>query len=178
MDPGKPLSATWPAPWHFPTRTRVPGTLRSRHATPRHAPRRCPLRPLAVMRPGPKSTASRRYSPHPGAPWPIKTPRAPPSRAFSSFFLLPPFRHGRRDLARADRLRQPYIVPSNHRSSFSTFQLSSTRAESNPIPLPTPFPFCAAVGELVLTADRPAQRESVHASYPRRILKLTCFMLV
>jgi len=161
-------------PLALPTRTRIPGTLRSRHATPpRHAPRRWPLRPLAVVRPGPKSTAPSRYFPRPGAPWPIRTPRAPPSCAFFSFFLLPPPRNGRRDLARADRPPQPYIVPSNHRSSFSTFHLRSTRAESNPIPLPTPFPFCAAAGELGLTADRPAQRESVHDSYPRCILKLT-----
>ena len=100
----------------------------------------------------------------------------PPSSTvapFSSFFLLPPLRHGRRDLARVDRPPQPYIIPSNHRSSFSTFQLSSTHAESNAIPLPTPFPFCADADELGLTADRPAQRESVHDSYPRRILKLS-----
>src|SRR6185312_5959709 len=56
---------------------------------PRHAQRRCPLRPLAVESPRANSTAPRRYSPHPGAPWPISTPRTPPSRGFSSF-LLPP----------------------------------------------------------------------------------------
>jgi len=42
--------------------------------------------------------------------------------------------------------------------------------ESNPNLLPTPFPFCAAAGELGLTADRLAQRESVPNSYPGRIL--------
>ena len=87
---------------------------------PRHAPRRCPLRPLTVVHPGPKSTTPSHYSPHPGAPWPIKTPRTPPSRPFSSFFLLPPLRHGRRDPARADRLTQPCIAPSDHRNSFAT----------------------------------------------------------
>jgi len=80
-----------------------------------------PLRPLAVESPRAKSTAPRHHFPRPGTPWPIRTPRAPPSRAFSSFFLLlPPLRHGRRDPARADRLTQPYIVPSDHRSSFAT----------------------------------------------------------
>ena len=52
MDPGKPLHATWPAPWRPPTPTRVPG--RSRAATtPRPAQRRCLLRPLAVDSPRP-----------------------------------------------------------------------------------------------------------------------------
>src|SRR6185437_10046329 len=82
-------------------------------------------------------------------------------------------RHGRRDLARADRPPHPCIAPSNHPSSFATPQLSSTRAESNPNPFPSPFPFCAAAGELGLTSDRPAQRECVHESYPRSILKLS-----
>jgi len=41
MDPGKPLHATWPAPWRPPTPTRVPGRSPSRHDTPSHAPRRC-----------------------------------------------------------------------------------------------------------------------------------------
>ena len=36
-----------------------------------------------------------------------------------------------------------------------------------------PFLFCAAAGELKLTADRPAQKKSEHYSYPRRILQLT-----
>jgi hypothetical protein len=34
-----------------------------------------------------------------------------------------------------------------------------------------PFPFCAAAGELELTADRPAQKETEHYSYPKRILR-------
>src|SRR6185312_9056645 len=34
VDPGKPSSATWPAPWHLPTLTRVLGVLPSCHATP------------------------------------------------------------------------------------------------------------------------------------------------
>ena len=152
--PGKTLQrhlARPLAPSHAHTRPRR-APEPPRH--PRQAQRRCPLRQPAVEPSRAKSTAPRHYSPHPGAPWSIRTPRAPPSRAFFSFFLLPPLRHGRRDLARADQPPQPYIVPSNHRSSFPTFQLSSTRAESNPIPLPTPFPFYAAAGELGLTADR------------------------
>ena len=88
--------------------------------TPRPAQRRCLLRPLAVESPRAKSTAPRRHIPHPGAPWPIKTPRTPPSRPFSSFFFLPPLRHGRRDPALADRLAQPHIAPSDHRNSFAT----------------------------------------------------------
>ena len=60
----------------------------------------------------------RHHFPRPGAPWPIRTPRAPPSRAFSSF-LLPPLRHGRRDPALADRLAQPHIAPSDQRNSFA-----------------------------------------------------------
>src|SRR6185503_18953290 len=62
---------------------------------------------------------------------------------------------------------------SDHPASFSTLQLSSTRAESNPFPFSMPFPFCAAAGDLELTADRPALRETEHDSYPRRILKLS-----
>ena len=172
MDPGKPLHATWPAPWHLLARTRVPG--RSRAATtPRPAQRRCLLRPLAVEPPRTKSTAPSHCIPPPGAPWPIKTPSTPQSRPFFPFFLLPPLRHGRRDPARADRLAQPHIAPSDHRSSFATSQLSSMRAESNPNPLPTPFPFCAAAGELRLTADRPAPKETEPDSYPRSIHELT-----
>ena len=89
MDPGSPL-----APPGLPL-----GTSPRAHASQTH-PRAatppstrsaaCSLRLLAVVRPGPKSTATRCYSPHPGAPRPIRTPRAPPSRPFSSFFLLPP----------------------------------------------------------------------------------------
>jgi hypothetical protein len=76
MDPGKTLHATWPAPWRPPTPTRVPG--RSRAATtPRPAQRRCLLRPLAVEPPRTKSTAPSHSIPHPGALWPIKTPRTP-----------------------------------------------------------------------------------------------------
>jgi hypothetical protein len=119
MDPGKPFNATWPAPWHLLARTRVPG--RSRAATtPRPAQRRCLLRPLAVESPRAKSTTPSHYIAHPGALWPIKTPRNPRSRPFFLFFLLPPLRHGRRDPARADRLAQPHIAPSDHRRSFST----------------------------------------------------------
>ena len=105
------------APPHAPTRPRhLP-------APPQHpwpAQRRCLLRPLAVESPRAKSTAPRHHIPRPGTPRSIRTPRAPPSRPFSSFFLLPPLRHGRRDPARADRLTQPYIVPSDPRSSFAT----------------------------------------------------------
>src|SRR6185369_1423448 len=92
---------------------------------------------------------------------------------FSPFFLLPPLRHGRRDPALADRLAQPHIAPSDHRNSFATSQLRSTRAESSPNLLPTPFPFCAAAGELRLTADRPAPKKTEHDSYPRSFLELT-----
>jgi len=120
-----------------------------------------------------KSTAPSHSIPHPGALWPIKTPRTPQSRPFFPFFLLPPLRHGRRDPALADRLAQPHIAPSDHRSSFATSQLSSTRAESNPNPLPKPFPFCAAAGELRLTADRPAPGKTEPDSYPRSIHELT-----
>ena len=38
---------------------------------------------------------------------------------------------------------------------------------------PSPFPFCAAAGELGLTADRPTQRENVHESHPRSFLMLS-----
>jgi len=79
-----------------------------------------PLRPLAVVRPWPKSTAPSRSIPHPGARWPIKTHRTPQTRPFFPFFLLPPLRHGRRDPALADRLAQPHIAPSDHRNSFAT----------------------------------------------------------
>src|SRR6185369_12122258 len=75
----------------------------------------------------------------------------PQNSSVARLLLLPPppaVRHGRRDLARADQPPQPYIAPSNHPRSFSTFQLSSTRMESKPNPFPTPFPFCAAAGEL------------------------------
>ena len=132
-----------------------------------------PLRPLAVDSPRAKSTAPSHSIPHPGALWPIKTHRTPQSRPFFPFFLLPPLRHGRRDPALADRLAQPHIAPSDHRSSFATSQLSSTHAESNPNPLPKPFPFCAAAGELRLTADRPAPGKTEPDSYPRSIHELT-----
>ena len=36
-----------------------------------------------------------------------------------------------------------------------------------------PFPFCAAAGELGLTADRLTQRENVHESYPWSFLTLS-----
>ena len=51
--PGEPSSATWPTPWHFPTRTRVPDTHPSRHATPamRSAAARSARSPSS--RPGP-----------------------------------------------------------------------------------------------------------------------------
>ena len=112
---------------------------------------------------------------------PLPSPRCslaykyPQSPAVAWLPLLPPpaVRHGRRDLARADRPPQPCIAPSNHPRSFSTSQLCSTRAESNPNPSPSPFPFRAAAGELGLTADRPAQRETEHESYPRSILMLS-----
>src|SRR6185436_7544317 len=131
------------------------------------------LRPLAVELPRAKSTAPSHCIPPPGAPWPIKTPSTPQSRPFSPFFLLPPLRHGRRDPALADRLAQPHIAPSDHRNCFATSQLRSTRAESSPNLLPTPFPFCAAAGELRLTADRPAPKKTEHDSYPRSFLELT-----
>ena len=119
MDPGKP-PASLGLPLGTSPRSHASWAPCRADTTPRHAQRRCPLRPLAVESPRAKSTAPRRYSPRPGAPWPIGTPRIPPSCGFSSFLLLPPLRHGRRDLARADRLPQPYIVPSDHRSSFAT----------------------------------------------------------
>ena len=163
MDPGNPSSATWPAPWHLPTLTRVPGTLPSRHAAPPCAaplpapPARCRVAQDQIDRPqtplpSPRCSLAYKY------PQSSTVARLP--------LLLPPpaVRHGRRDLARVDRPPQPRIAPSNHPSSFATPQLSSTRAESNPNPFQSPFPFCAAVGELGLTADRPAQRESVHES--------------
>ena len=140
---------------------------------PRPAQRRCLLHPLAVESPRAKSTAPSHCIPSPGAPWPIKTPSTPQSRPFSPFFLLPPLRHGRRDPALADRLAQPHIAPSDHRNSFATSQLRSTRAESSPNLLPTPFPFCAAAGELRLTADRPAPKKTEHDSYPRSFHELT-----
>ena len=107
------------ASWHLLTRTRVPDTSPSRHDTP------------AGAAPLPSPPARRRVAQgqidRPQTPLPLprnslayKNPRAPPSRPFSSFFLLPPLRHGRRDPARADRLTQPYIAPSDHRSSFAT----------------------------------------------------------
>ena len=158
------------APSHAHTRPR-PLPEPPRHPQPCAAP--LPLRPLAVDSPRAKSTAPSHSIPHPGALWPIKTPRTPQSRPFFPFFLLPPLRHGRRDPALADRLAQPHIAPSDHRSSFATSQLSSTRAESNPNPLPKPFPFCAAAGELRLTADRPAPGKTEPDSYPRSIHELT-----
>ena len=119
MDPGKPLSATWP-PLGTSSRAHASQTPPRAATTPRPAQRRCLLRPFAVESPRAKSTAPRHHFPRPGTPWPIRTPRAPSSRTFSSFFLLPPLRHGRRDPARADQLTQPYIAPSDHRSSFVT----------------------------------------------------------
>ena len=106
------------APSHAHTRPR-PAPEPPRHPAMRRAD--WPLHQPADEPSRAKSTAPSRYIPRPGAPWPIKTPRTPPSRAFSSFFLLPPLRHGRRDPARADRLTQPCIAPSNHLNSFSTF---------------------------------------------------------
>jgi hypothetical protein len=47
----------------------------------------------------------------------------PQNSTVARLLLLPPppaVCHGRRDLARADQPSQPYIVPSNHRSSFAT----------------------------------------------------------
>ena len=173
VDPGELSSATWPASWHLPMLTRVRGALPSRHARPAMQLATCSLRQLAVESPQTKSTFPRRRSPRPGLLSPINSPRTPAVAQFLLFLPSSTVRHGRRDLAHADRPPQPRIAPSNHPSSFATPQLSSTRVESNPIPLPTPFPFCAAAGELGLTADRPAQRESEHDSYPRRILKLT-----
>ena len=119
MDPGSPSAppGCLLAPPHAHTRPR-PLPEPPRH--PRPAQRRCLLRPLAVESPRAKSTTPSHCIPPPGAPWPIKTPRTPQSRPFFPFFLLPPLRHGRRDPARADWLTQPYIAPSDHRSSFAT----------------------------------------------------------
>ena len=120
MDPGSPPAPPGPPIGTFP-RAHASQT-RSRAATRTQAMRSAarPLRQPAVESSRAKSTAPRRYSPRPGALWPIKTPRTPPSRAFSPFFLLPPLRHGRRDPALADRLAQPHIAPSDHRNSFAT----------------------------------------------------------
>src|SRR6185503_11976823 len=92
-----------------------------RAATTPPALRRAAAAPLA-RRHAPLTQIDRPQSlhPSPGAPWPIRTPRAPPSRPFFPFFLLPPLRHGRRDPAVADRLAQPHIAPSDHRNSFTT----------------------------------------------------------
>ena len=119
MDPGKPLSATWP-PLGTSSRAHASQTPPRAATTPRPAQRRCLLRPLAVEPSRTNSTAPSHSIPHTGALWPIKTPRTPQSRPFSSFFFLPPLRHGRRDPALADRLAQPHIAPSDHRNSFAT----------------------------------------------------------
>src|SRR6185437_7790390 len=145
MDPGKPLRATWPAPWHILARTRVPGC--SRAATTPPAMRRATAAPPARRRLA-QGQIDRPQSLHssPRSSLAYKDPQNPTVAPFFPFFLLPPLRHGRRDPALADRLAQPHIAPSDHRNSFATSQLSSTRAESNPNPLPKPFPFCAAAG--------------------------------
>ena len=133
----------------------------------------CSLRHLAAEPSQASSAFPRRRSPRPGLLSPINSPRTPTVARFPLFLPPATVRHGRRDLARADRPPQPRIAPSNHPSNFATLQLSSTHAESSPNPSPSPFPFLAAAGELGLAADRPTQREIMHESYPRSFLTLS-----
>ena len=146
----------------------------SRAATPpRHAQRRL-LAPPARHRVAPDQIDLPQMPlPSPRCSLAYKYPQSPAVARLPLLLPPPAVRHGRRDLARADRPPQPRIAPSNHPRSFATPQLSSTHAESNPNPSPSPFPFRAAAGELGLTADRPTQRETVHESYPRSFLTLS-----
>jgi len=105
MDPGESLSATWP-PLGTPSRAHASQAAPRAATTPPPCAAPLQLRPLAV-----ESTAPSHYIPHPGAPWPIKTPSTPQSRPFPPFFLLPPLRHGRRDPALPDQLAQPTLPP-------------------------------------------------------------------
>ena len=80
--PGESLSATWP-PLGTSSRAHASQTPPRAATIPRPTQHCCLLRSLAVETPRAKSTAHSHYIPHPGAPWPIKTPRTPPSHAFS-----------------------------------------------------------------------------------------------
>ena len=111
--PRKPSSATWPAPWHFPARTRVPDALPSRHATPamRSAAARSARSPLS--RPGPNplpqtllpsprsslayknpqsSTVARLLLLHPPAvpPWPARSSSRGPATTALHCPIQPP----------------------------------------------------------------------------------------
>ena len=83
MDPGKPSSATWPAPWHPPMLTRVPDALSSRHTTP--AMRRAAAAPPARRR-APLTQIERPLSlhPSPGSPLAYKN-----SQSSTVALLLP-----------------------------------------------------------------------------------------
>ena len=87
MDPGKPLSATWPAPWHLLARTRVPDAFPSRHDTPAGA---APLPPPPARRRVAQGQIDRPQTPLPSPRSSLAYKNPQSSTVARLLLLLPP----------------------------------------------------------------------------------------